>query len=90
MDIGEPDELRAAFKKSWFECISYGITNLDRGAKNLRWDAAMKKCYIIDWERHCAPEEDADSTWRDANYLSWHLAWKGPNGTRNNMSTWEF
>ncbi|RDH35862.1 hypothetical protein BDQ94DRAFT_185892 [Aspergillus welwitschiae] len=89
MDRGERDELRAAFKQSWLECISCGLTNLDRGAKNLRWDAARKKCYIIDWERHCAPEEDGDSTWRDANYLSWHLAWKGPCGTRNDMSTWE-
>ncbi|KKA16215.1 hypothetical protein T310_10201 [Rasamsonia emersonii CBS 393.64] len=53
MDRQERDQLRAAFKEAWLECIACGMDHQDCGVQNLVWDREKRKwccmAFCVTW-----------------------------------------
>ncbi|KAL1962842.1 hypothetical protein VTN77DRAFT_9117 [Rasamsonia byssochlamydoides] len=73
LDREERDEVRKSFKEAWEECRACGVINMDRSCRNLLWDRAAKKCYILDFEQWVRAK--ARHKWDDGEYPSWDLAY---------------
>lgn len=84
----ERDQIRAAFKKAWHECIQCGYVHDDPANRNLIWNKEQQKCYLVDWE-DWSKATAMNSEWEDAEYIEWHVAWQGNRSDLDDMSTWE-
>ncbi|PWY82137.1 hypothetical protein BO70DRAFT_362055 [Aspergillus heteromorphus CBS 117.55] len=87
LDREERDELRAALRKAWLECMSFGVIIFQTGADNLLWDKPNQRCYIVNFEIYGAPE-GRDKYGRDTNYIQWNLARVGEGREYDDTSSW--
>ncbi|KAL1998286.1 hypothetical protein VTN02DRAFT_6464 [Thermoascus thermophilus] len=83
----ERDDLRAAFKAAWLECVACGVVHGDPAIRNLLWDRATKKCYLIDFEVYRRPTQR--SIWRNHLYITWNLAQADFDADQDDMCTWQ-
>ncbi|KZF26201.1 hypothetical protein L228DRAFT_242634 [Xylona heveae TC161] len=87
MDREERDELRAAFKKAYLECVACGVVHGDCAIRNLVWDRELQKCYLVDFEIFYRPSKRLGK-WQDIDYIEWNLA-ECSDGDLHDMSTWK-
>ncbi|KAF2751217.1 hypothetical protein M011DRAFT_483173 [Sporormia fimetaria CBS 119925] len=69
------DTVRAAFKTALIDVWNHHVYPRDTGLRNIMWDDAQEKCYIVDFEDYEVVNfEDAEAEWNDQIYSDWEIS----------------